>query len=83
MRLVFHAGNTIEQIDGLVKIIMAWADEMVQFKNHGKEITCTWAKLVASNETRKAKLYAKKSEGQEVRAQLSLEAQAYSEKSQL
>jgi hypothetical protein len=83
MRLVFHAGNTIEQIDGIVDIIMTWAEEMVEFKGHGKALTCTWSKLVAVEEARKAKLYAKKDEGKEIRAQLTIEAQAYSEKSQL
>jgi 8-amino-7-oxononanoate synthase len=36
VRLVFHAGNTFEEIDGVVGVIADWAAERLRFAAEGK-----------------------------------------------
>lgn len=42
IRLVFHAHNTPMEVDGLIKRICEWAQEILDFKLQGKEFSCEW-----------------------------------------
>lgn len=56
IRLVFHAANTKKELDSLIAIICGWAQEVLEFKTEKKPFQCLWAKLVATQEARKARL---------------------------
>lgn len=46
VRLVLHAHNTPAQIDLLVKVIMEWANEMLEMKATGELPSCEWMRDV-------------------------------------
>lgn len=53
IRLVFHAGNTTEEIDTLIGIICDWAQEMIDSLNNQVPLTCTWARIIQAGEVKK------------------------------
>ncbi|KAF1950139.1 5-aminolevulinate synthase [Byssothecium circinans] len=48
VRLAFHADNTLEQVEGLVKSVMEWAEEMLRIEEEGLqgEESLPWAARV-------------------------------------
>ncbi|KAG2415967.1 hypothetical protein HFD88_007159 [Aspergillus terreus] len=53
IRLVFHAGNTTDEIDTLIQIICDWAREMIDLRIKQVPLSCTWSKIILAGEVRK------------------------------